>query len=203
MASFSIDVLPSPALNHDTLLQYSARLKALRLRSLKGDTKSFISKYESEVGQPEDFWLARLRNDRAVHLILARDSTESSDLELLQKQWVGFVVIVAPSRGNVKHTGQRSSAEWEMSALYIEPDVRGQGLGKRLVEATIDYIGKHGFKDEGETPVCLTSVRHGNDSALGLYQKLGFFVIEPNEHIEKEGRSYLATQLRFDFQQMP
>ena len=203
MASFSVDVLPNPAPNHDTLLRYSARLKALRLRSLKDDTKSFISKYESEVDQPEDFWLNRLRSDRAFHLVLARESTESSSATLLQKEWVGFVVIIAPARGKVQNTGQPSSSEWEMAALYIEPEVRGQGLGERLVRATIDYVKGHGFINENETQCCLTSVRHGNDNALWLYQRLGFRVIEPNAHIEKEGMNYLATKLRIDFQRNP
>ena len=45
-----------------------------------------------------------------------------------------------------------------------------------------------------------TSVLHGNENALELYQKLGFRIVEPNAHHEKEGREYLTTKLSIDFQ---
>jgi ribosomal protein S18 acetylase RimI-like enzyme len=198
MSSFSVDILPNPAADHETLVQYSARLKALRLRSLREDTNAFISKYESEVSEPDDFWLDRLKFDRAFHLILGRHGAPESPKDLMQKEWVGFVVIIAPSRAGVESIGQPAAAEWEMAALYIQPELRGQGLGKRLVEATIEYVKEHGLVDGKTTPSCVTSVRHGNERALELYQRLGFRIIDSNEHVEKEGRSYLTTRLKID-----
>ncbi|KIW95384.1 uncharacterized protein Z519_03968 [Cladophialophora bantiana CBS 173.52] len=198
MSFFSIHTLPSPALDHNTLLEYSSRLKALRLRSLKEDAKSFISRYESEVAEPEEFWLDRLRDDRATHLILVRHNALAQESTLLGHQWVGFVVIIAPNRKKVDEAGRSSSAEWHMAALYVEPEVRDQGLGKRLVRATIDYIRTNSSSEHDESPCCLTSVVHGNDNALDLYQRLGFRIIHPNEEVEKEGRKYLATTLRME-----
>jgi ribosomal protein S18 acetylase RimI-like enzyme len=131
--------------------------------------------------------------------VLGCHSLASPNANLLQKDWVGFVVIIAPSPEGVNSNTQPASTRWEMAALYVKPEVRGQGQGRRLVEATIDLVKEHGFIDENQTPFCLTSVRHGNDNALELYQKLGFRIIDPNEHIEKEGREYLATALRIDF----
>ncbi|KIW67679.1 hypothetical protein PV04_06911 [Phialophora macrospora] len=198
MASFSIDLLPNPAPDPDTLLEYSARFKKLRLRSLKEDPKSFVSKYENEVDQQQDFWLNRLTADRVVHLVLAREAGANPNKDLLEKQWVGFVVI---SAGPSDQVGDSSSpAEWYMAAVYIEPEVRGQGLGKRLVQATIDYIKDHAPTEDSKPVCCFTSVRHGNDNALELYQKLGFRIIDPNKHIEKDGKEYLVTDLKIDFQ---
>ena len=198
MASYTIDILPNPAPDHDTLLEYSSRLKTLRLRSLKEDAKGFISKYESEFDEPEDFWLNRLQSSRAIHLILGRNNHANTNATLMQKDWVGFVVIIAPAREGIEDKTRPASGEWEMAALYVEPEARGQGHGKRLVEATIDYVKTHGFVDGIETPCCLTSVRHGNDDALRLYQSLGFRIIDPKAHVEKEGRDYLTTNLRLD-----
>ncbi|OQU96841.1 hypothetical protein CLAIMM_02869 [Cladophialophora immunda] len=122
MASFSVHTLPNPAPDHDTLLEYSSRLKALRLRSLKEDAKSFISRYDSEVSQSEEFWLNRLRDDQATHLILVRHDALSQKWNLLEHQWVGFVVIVAPNPKNVDDAGRPSPTEWYMAALYVEPE---------------------------------------------------------------------------------
>ncbi|OAL23020.1 hypothetical protein AYO20_11082 [Fonsecaea nubica] len=198
MASFSVHTLPHPAQDHATFLEYSSRLKVLRLRSLKEDAKSFISSYESEASQPEEFWLNRLRDDHVTHLILLRHDAQAKKSTLLEHQWVGFVVIVAPSPKAVDDSGRSSSAEWYMAALYVEPEVRGQGLGERLVQATIDHVRENSSRESGESPCCLTSVVHGNDNALNLYQKLGFRIIEPNQEVEKEGRKYLTTTLRME-----
>lgn len=193
MSNLSIEVVPFPAPDHATLLEYSARFKTLRLRSLKEDSTSFSSKYESEVNQPQEFWLNRLTDDRAVHLVLTRELTGVSDASLLQKQWVGLVVVVETVRATAI-----SSSEWFMAAVYIEPEVRGQGLGKRLVQATIDHVKAHAPREGGMSLRINTSVLHGNNNALELYQRLGFHVIDPNERIEKEGTESLATKLSME-----
>jgi ribosomal protein S18 acetylase RimI-like enzyme len=47
-----------------------------------------------------------------------------------------------------------------------------------------------------EAGFCITDVRHGNDHALKLYQKLGFDITDRSKSTEKEGRTYYYTQLR-------
>jgi ribosomal protein S18 acetylase RimI-like enzyme len=200
MAAFTVEVLPNPAQDEATLREYSTRLKALRLRSLKEDPKSFSSRHESEVKQPENFWLDRLRDQRASHLILARDDGTTHQPTLLEKEWVGFVVIVGPAAGD--GVIQSSSREWFMAALYVMPELRGQGLGETLVRASIRYVKDHGATQDDQTLEYVTSVLHGNKRALELYRRLGFGIIDPEERLEKEGRVSLATKLKFDFQQV-
>lgn len=197
MDSFSVDVLPAPVPDHDTLLEYSSRLKTLRLRSLKEEVNSFVSRYESEVQEPEEFWVNRLKDDRAIHLLLVREDPPGGNTPLLQKQWVGFVVVLAPDNRE-KSEGRSTVQEWHMAALYIEPEVRGLGLGKRLVQATFDYIKKNSTREEGDSVSYKTTVVHGNDKALKLYQNLGFRIVDSNEPLEKEGRKYLSTRLGMD-----
>jgi ribosomal protein S18 acetylase RimI-like enzyme len=83
-----------------------------------------------------------------------------------------------------------------MSALYIDSGLRGQGLGKGLVQATIQTAKDDAFSANVPSPFCTTSVRHGNDHALQLYMRIGFEIIDPDHHGEKDGRPYISTILR-------
>lgn len=202
MVSFSVHSLPRPAPDHDTLVAWSARLKDLRLKSLKSDADSWISTYESEVGQPEEFWLSRLQATRACHLVLVRDGPpghgiDTEALPLLQGDWVGFVVIIGPEPSNMGKSGSASS-EYLMSALFIDAELRGYGLGKRLVQEAMTTVRHDALMNKLTAPYCTTSVRHGNDHALKMYQKLGFRIVEPVSHGVKEGRQYTSTVLRTD-----
>lgn len=200
--SFSIHTIPETASDKSTFFEYSSRLKKLRLESLKSDPDSWISVFESEVDQPPEFWFNRLSDPRAVHLVLVHDDPDSNSSSgetstLLESQWVGFVVIITPENDSANEAGQPSS-EYIMSALYVDSDFRGRGLGRRLVQATIQTVRDDVLRATVASPVCITNVRHGNDHALRLYQKLGFEVIDSDHHGEKEGRPYKSTMLRIN-----
>jgi ribosomal protein S18 acetylase RimI-like enzyme len=191
MANYFVHELSIPAPNHNTLLEYSARLKALRLRSLKEETQSFSSSYDSEVKQPRDFWLDRLNNDKAIHLILVRDNPDRSKTDLSGQEWVGFVVMVKPESAQDGSLRGSPNSPWKMNALYVAPEARGHGLGQRLVKASFDKIKE----EAGGSAYYETSVLHGNENALRMYLRLGFHVVDPNEHWEKEGRDIAATKI--------
>jgi len=55
-----------------------------------------------------------------------------------------------------------------ISDIYVTPTQRRKGVGKRLLQTTIDYL-----KSEGSKHVRLT-VWHRNDVATHLYKQLGF-----------------------------
>ncbi|EHY55496.1 hypothetical protein HRR83_008926 [Exophiala dermatitidis] len=199
MAEFSIVTLPTPAPDHNTLLEYSSRLKELRLKSLKQDPDSFISNYASECDKPQEFWLDRLSESGVTHLVVVRRDPNATklgnDSSLLDGQWVGFAVLTTPD-GDPSEDIAHDPPEYNLMALYIDSDFRGQGLGKRLVQASIDTIRSHRAANGRASAACLITVRHGNDQALALYQKMGFSIIEPNDQIEKDGRIYPSTVLR-------
>lgn len=83
-----------------------------------------------------------------------------------------------------------------MAAVWLVPELRGQGAGKRLVQFGIDLIKEQNAKDGSEGGYCLTQVVHGNNNALELYKKLGFEISDANATMEKEGRTYTNTELR-------
>ena len=57
----------------------------------------------------------------------------------------------------------------ELDSLFIEEDHRRMGLGRRLAKLSVEWL-----RAEGAGPIFLT-VMVGNDSALPLYESLGFF----------------------------
>ncbi|KAL2423419.1 hypothetical protein ABEF95_008480 [Exophiala dermatitidis] len=199
MATFSIVTLPTPAPDHNTLLEYSSRLKELRLKSLRQDPDSFISNYASESQQPQEFWLDRLSESGVTHLVVVRRDPGTAKLDndsnLLDGQWVGFAVLLTPDR-DASEDIDHDPPEYNLMALYIDSDFRGQGLGKRLVQASVDTIRSHRAANDRVSAPCIITVRHGNDQALALYQKMGFSIIEPNDPIEKDGRIYASTVLK-------
>lgn len=62
--------------------------------------------------------------------------------------------------------------------LFIRPDARGKGLGKRL----IDFAKK-------EHDAYMVDVNEQNEQAVGFYQKLGFVTIERSE-IDGAGKPF-------------
>jgi putative acetyltransferase len=60
--------------------------------------------------------------------------------------------------------------EKSIQMLFIHPDVRGKGLGKRLVEFA-----------KKEHDAYLVDVNEQNEQAVGFYQKLGFTTFERSE----------------------
>ncbi len=187
--------------------KYAWRTRAARLDSLKLDPDSFLSKYESEVNQPIDFTIGRLKEPNAWTVLLVRtpDEAASQDPDFLlneDTEYVGFCVMVdthkvpasISERDGTSHTGK--GAEWFMAAVYVDRSVRGTGAGKRMIQYGIGVIRDVSRKTGRDNAICVTSVRHGNNNALELYKKLGFEVTNEDEVEEKDGQSYHMTELK-------
>ncbi|AGT08099.1 acetyltransferase [Paracoccus aminophilus] len=73
-----------------------------------------------------------------------------------------------------------------MEALFLDPDQRGQGVGRALVEHA---LGLH--------PRLETEVNAQNQQALGFYLHLGF-VETGRSALDGQGRAYPLIHLRHD-----
>lgn len=58
--------------------------------------------------------------------------------------------------------------EWELENIVVAPEVRGQGVGRRLMEALLARA------DQANSHSVFLEVRESNAPARGLYEKLGF-----------------------------
>ncbi|SDG42768.1 putative acetyltransferase [Pedobacter terrae] len=76
--------------------------------------------------------------------------------------------------------------EKSIQMLFIHPDVRGKGLGQRL----IDFAKQ-------EHHVYMVDVNEQNEQAVGFYQKLGFVTVERSE-VDAAGKPFpvLSMELK-------
>lgn len=84
---------------------------------------------------------------------------ESEQGELLGYQ---VLALYASSIASMAHVGQLGT--------YVRSGLRGQGIGRRLFEATLGFALSHGYRK------FVIQVRATNAAALAYYQSLGFTV---------------------------
>ena len=77
----------------------------------------------------------------------------------------------------------------EMKRLFTLPGFRGLGLGRQLVESTLDFARQAGY-----TCVVLDTL-NDMEAARALYEDLGFEEIPPYYHNPIAGAHYLKVQL--------
>lgn len=71
-----------------------------------------------------------------------------------------------------------------MDALFVDPEVRGQGVGRALVG--------HALRD---APHLTTDVNEQNSQAVGFYERMGFRRIGRTDH-DGQGRPYPLLHLQ-------
>lgn len=77
----------------------------------------------------------------------------------------------------------------ELKRMYLKTEMRGKGIGKQLLEKSI-AVGK----ELGYLRMRLDTLP-SMQSAIGLYQKMGFYEIEPYRFNPIEGTMYFEIKL--------
>lgn len=86
----------------------------------------------------------------------------------LNEEVVGYIIIGKISEG-IK-TGYRYRKQMPIEAMIVDENVRGQGIGRKLLKYVISYA-----KENNCTDIRLT-VNEENTSAISLYEKVGMKV---------------------------
>ncbi len=90
----------------------------------------------------------------------------------------GQIVVAEDEGGRAVGCGflrQCAPGSGEMKRLYLDPEERGRGLGRKLVEARIEAARGFGWHS------VYADTFRGNDAMLGLYENLGFAPCEAYE----------------------
>ncbi|MGI5139206.1 MULTISPECIES: GNAT family N-acetyltransferase [unclassified Streptomyces] len=136
----------------------------MRLRALEVDPDAFGATFEDERARPEGFWRDRI-------------ATSAWFLAWAGQQPVGIVAAVTPPLP--------TSVERQLDAMWVDPALRGHGVGEALVNAVLAWA-----RNQGAVFVSLT-VLDGNDHARWLYERSGF-----RSTGEREPRPRNPSQMR-------
>lgn len=145
--------------------------------------------YTLRASRPEDgnalvdLWR---RSVDATHHFLSAEDRKAIDDEVC-----GFLpqapVTVAVDE-NDKPLGFMLIDGTHMEALFIDPDVRGSGIGRELLQ--------YGLSSHGPLT---TDVNMQNSQAVGFYQRMGFVETGRSE-VDSQGRPYPLIHLRYQGQ---
>ncbi len=92
------------------------------------------------------------------------------------------LACVRDEQGQV--AGFIAAADGKVEMLFLHPDARGQGAGRRLLEYAITTLGA--------TEV---DVNEQNEQAVGFYQRMGFLVVGRSE-LDGTGKPYPLLHMR-------
>ena len=129
--------------------------QALRLSALQHNPEAFGSTYEREVEFPLEQVGERLRPEQDRFVLGAFD--EEGEL-------IGMVVFM-------RETGAKFSHKGNVFGMYVEPESRGEGIGKLLLEELL----KRAKRCEGLEQINLAVVSD-NIAAKKLYSSMGFTI---------------------------
>ena len=132
--------------------------RALMLDAYTRHPDAFTSSVAERAGLPLAWWEARMREDAA-------DGTAAQ--ECVFGAWRGGALVGVAGLSTEQRERTRHKAT--LFGMVVAPACRGQGLGRRLVQAVLN----HAAQRPGLRVVQLT-VTQGNDAAVALYQRCGF-----------------------------
>jgi len=150
----------------------AALYREIRLAALRCDPAAFGSTFETENAQPLASFAARLGSSAVF------GAFEGGEL----LGTAGFVV----------REGAKESHKGLLWGMYVRPDARKAGVGRRLVEAVIDFAHRR-------VELLQLSVVSNNHKARRLYAGLGFvaYGIERNS-LKQDGRYFDEILMALD-----
>ncbi len=152
-----------------------ALYRDLRLRALTDSPNAFAKTHAEEKDRTPDEWSRRLMESATSPSWLCLIAT-------LGDKAIGlsFAHCVADTE-NVAH----------LYSMWVDPVVRGLGIGRRLVEAVLDW------SRERKARRVVLQVTEGNQAAVSLYQRAGF---RPTDELTplRAGSTLFARMMVFE-----
>ena len=122
------------------------------------------------------------RSVRATHAFLSEP--EVAEIKPFVPQAIaGVETLVVAERGDAP-VGFMGVQDGRLEMLFLDPEVRGHGLGRQLLEYGIEQLG-----------VTELTVNEQNPQAVGFYEHLGFKTYRRTE-LDEEGRPYPLLYMR-------
>lgn len=145
-----------------------------------------ISMYTLRKSRPEDggtlvdLWR---RSVDATHHFLSAEDRKAIDAEVCD--FLPQTPVIVAVDENDKPCGFMLLNGSHMEALFIDPDVRGNGIGRQLLQYGLSLH-----------KTLTTDVNIQNAQAVGFYQRMGFVEIGHSD-VDSQGRPYPLIHLRY------
>jgi ribosomal protein S18 acetylase RimI-like enzyme len=141
----------------------AGQYRDIRLEALRCNPEAFGSSFAAESVNPVGWFADRL--SRSFVLGAFRGT-----------ELVGIAALIVQTGDKMAHKGS-------LVGMYVRPDARRAGVGRRLVEAIIDLA-------RGHVELIQLSVVEENEPARRLYAGLGFVQYGVEIHALKQGGRY-------------
>ena len=122
------------------------------------------------------------RSVRATHAFLSE--SEVAELKPFVPQAIAGVETLVVAERDDAPVGFMGVQDGRLEMLFLDPEVRGHGLGRQLLEYGIEQLG-----------VTELTVNEQNPHAAGFYEHLGFKTHRRTE-LDEEGRPYPLLYMR-------
>jgi ribosomal protein S18 acetylase RimI-like enzyme len=125
-------------------------LRDVRLRALEESPSAFGTTFAEARERPDAWWVD-----------WAQRSAESGEQAMFLAWRDGEAVGIAG-------TFAREDGAWQVISMWVDPEARGGGVGRKLLDAVAGFARERGAAE------ILLSVTDGNDAARALYERYGF-----------------------------
>lgn len=122
------------------------------------------------------------RSVRATHTFLSE--AEVAEIKPFVPQALTGVETLVVAKRDGAPVGFMGVQDGSLEMLFLDPEVRGHGLGRQLLEHGIAHLG-----------VTELTVNEQNPQAVGFYEHLGFKTYRRTE-FDEEGRPYPLLYMR-------
>ena len=123
------------------------------------------------------------RSVRATHLFLSNGEIESIK-EYVPQALMGVETLTVAENESSRPVAFMGTENGTLEMLFIAPEERGKGLGKRLLRYGIDHFGVEEL-----------AVNEQNPQAKGFYEHMGFRVYKRTE-CDEQGGPYPLLYMR-------
>jgi GNAT superfamily N-acetyltransferase len=148
------------------------QLRDTRLAALQESPDAFGGTYTESVARSDDWWVE-----------WARKSAES-DEQAMFLAWDGDAPVgIAGTFFD--------DPDWVVIAMWVDPARRGDGLGRRLLDAVVDFQRAQGATES------VLGVVDGNDSARALYERYGYVDVGIANPL-RPGEPLIVRELRLE-----
>ena len=124
------------------------------------------------------------RSVKATHLFLS-DSDITEIKKYVPQALAGIAHLVVAEREEALPVGFMGVEKHQLAMLFLSPEERGKGLGKRLLRYGMETYS-----------IRELTVNEQNPLAKGFYEHMGFQVYKRTDH-DEQGRPYPLLYMRF------